>query len=1693
MAKFSRLICLLLISVLILAFPGSYKADAASLDAASSEDSLSAPRPMAGETLQLVQTRAEQGDAVAQMELAVRLRDGEGVTRNIAEAIAMFTQLADAGSADAQNKLGVIYRNGDGVEQSYTEAEKWFLKASSQKNVHGTYNLANLYLFGRIPKKAEKGLDLMQDAADLGFVKAMQLAGSILKESKNPQTAARGFAYLRQAAEKNDSLAQLILGRAYLQGKGLPRDPAMAESWLKKSAALGNASASALLAGLVGQGLATAIPAVLPAAVQTKSANTADSAGSAALNQQDYAKDDEEVFNDPGALYEYFADQAAPAISRSSVQNGLIAPVAERREVLGDFDLKNLQEPCNRQAWSMKGVPWQSTAGSSDQAAAKSENTGPIPTAASFSFSLSAQHRKIAFCQNAIRFIYGGFSDVDEQKFRQLWTPFFDHPFQGTEEYFSALMPLLVDYLNLTSALSGQTSQVRDLLTGVALNGDLADENGQKLMLQSLGQSLVEQKNAQEKLGGVIKMIQNLGDPPNPLQDKCTARRRHKSFMKKPGMAGIICADWQGWAPRQLLNKDGAPIPGYDMRYLLQIRNGKGKPYWVNEADPLRKTLRTVVPRVYLDCNRFDHLNIREQVANSAGGKDQMVGSHFGIQVKLLPRTMLAEFRKNVLSDFEKTHAKVSNSMEKIGADQLDAEEFEGTGEKPGFMAAAGHRLIYIVDLGHPEALIQVILGLPYPPAGKDWTENARLQEKNAMDWLGRLRLSLVNAVPDEDADLIMQSPELDARKVEEKKAQIFDEQQKAKAAQEQASADAADNQARQKWLQESLENSKAVIDNYRQKIQAIKGEMAGLKPGDSRLAALDRQIAGYEDSIEAESYYSSTLATGKAEVFHSSFSDRSFAVLIEKCEQEIARMEKNNTAIRDYPVLYTSLNPGMSQQEKMAMFDEIGKAVSSTEQSGVIPLWRDLKGKVQNNKVNEAAQLASAARIASMKAYAAMGVARGAEGVLTVASLFQPGVGQVMIGFGVAQGGLVEGSPRKAFENGIRGWSDVVDVGWAATEGYYEIEKTVDANGNTIQRYKGLKGALSKGGETLATNLIMNLIGKSLQKNKVLATPKGTAANPVPELPIVRADRTKSAKAKVEDALPTLTERYDTEIHSLEAGLPRNQEGGIDRGHPDYVKQAAAIETRKKEIESRYEIEKQRQVFEEKRHEITSSMEKKMANLQRGADGKIVETPEYLEHKKQWLDELGRLKQESAKLNEPRWASVEASLRKAGMDPDKALSGGKPETIQSDIDVTPQSLDELNKFVGLLKKDKKNHIIELSDRYVLTNSDMTVWKPDSWFGIITRSSLGSEEKQRLLNWGKAAHDPTAFQEIARSAFQRGSDKFGSLGGLVHTTAGQMVDPYGATMDNAKKFIDALQTPRGTDLHTMGKSLAKAMEINSNLGLSKGTETSLYQQALQLRQHKTPEEAGIVQFGDSPEMKKQKMEEFVQKARSEMSTLLVKSKEASRGFQHVQATKMRDLRHEYLKATASNDAAAKERIALEMTRLRLRRTMLQNGNQMGEMVLGTRDPAIMRDAIALTDPMSATPVPGSKAAAATTADREGDALSGLCGSLKRQLTGPAGDFSWILDEVEDGPKSPEPLNERMKNVAQRLGKTSKEIQDKKLGDPNLSAAEKQYWQTLCDITREGAASPISGLSKLRMLTGFPPEQALFEIDQTLAP
>ena len=156
--------------------------------------------------------KATHGDADAQVELAIRYRDGKGVAKNDAEAMKWAHLAADHGNAAAQEFVGFAYLRGAVVARNPEIAIGYF-RAAAEKSAQAAFNLGQCYY-------GAQGTE---------------------------QDCAKAIEWWKKAAAQGHGRAAATAAMAYLSGEGVARDAVQARQLAEHAAELKNPSGLVVL------------------------------------------------------------------------------------------------------------------------------------------------------------------------------------------------------------------------------------------------------------------------------------------------------------------------------------------------------------------------------------------------------------------------------------------------------------------------------------------------------------------------------------------------------------------------------------------------------------------------------------------------------------------------------------------------------------------------------------------------------------------------------------------------------------------------------------------------------------------------------------------------------------------------------------------------------------------------------------------------------------------------------------------------------------------------------------------------------------------------------------------------------------------------------------------------------------------------------------------------------------------------------------------------------------------------------------------------------------------------------------------------------------------------------------------------------------------------------------------------------
>ena len=188
-----------------------------------------------------IKARADKGDGEAQLSVAARYANGNGVARDPVKAAKYIRKAAEQGLARAQCLLGLLYSNGDGVKPDKAEAARWLHRAADQGMPAAQFDLGMCYANGDgVTKNPIEAVEWYRKAAAQGLPEAVGELGTCYLEGIGvPTDIPEGVKWTRKAAEQGFAPAQNALGLCYSKGRGVAKDYVEAYKWFNLAAAKG--------------------------------------------------------------------------------------------------------------------------------------------------------------------------------------------------------------------------------------------------------------------------------------------------------------------------------------------------------------------------------------------------------------------------------------------------------------------------------------------------------------------------------------------------------------------------------------------------------------------------------------------------------------------------------------------------------------------------------------------------------------------------------------------------------------------------------------------------------------------------------------------------------------------------------------------------------------------------------------------------------------------------------------------------------------------------------------------------------------------------------------------------------------------------------------------------------------------------------------------------------------------------------------------------------------------------------------------------------------------------------------------------------------------------------------------------------------------------------------------------------------
>lgn len=181
-------------------------------------------------------SKAESGNAEAQLELGKEYLDGIKTSKSLSNARKWLTQAASQGNVEAAIELGYLNLKQYSWYNSTPESFYWFTKAAQTNDKVGQFGLCQFYHdkygFDDLPE----GRKWCHKSAAQGHVPAIHYLGRIYERGFGVEVGyKKALKFYRKAAAEGDPKSLASIARFYHLGLGVKQDTKQAYSYAKKA------------------------------------------------------------------------------------------------------------------------------------------------------------------------------------------------------------------------------------------------------------------------------------------------------------------------------------------------------------------------------------------------------------------------------------------------------------------------------------------------------------------------------------------------------------------------------------------------------------------------------------------------------------------------------------------------------------------------------------------------------------------------------------------------------------------------------------------------------------------------------------------------------------------------------------------------------------------------------------------------------------------------------------------------------------------------------------------------------------------------------------------------------------------------------------------------------------------------------------------------------------------------------------------------------------------------------------------------------------------------------------------------------------------------------------------------------------------------------------------------------------------
>ena len=387
-------------------------------------------------------------------------------------------------------------------------------------------------------KEVTRAIVLLSDAARAGNNDASFLLAGIYSEGKLlPAVPARAILFARQGAGRGDARCMALMGDFYSRGVGVSSNPEEARTWMRKAADAGSAEAAKWLAAKGETRVDAPVvpsrpepprtrPATDVVVVPTKptSANPGPAVAKPVAKAVEPKPAVPAIPAEPPRVTPAAPPSKAPAVAHAPSTSKPILPDAEFRSLPPDLQRES-------QAFKALGSDNLWNGAASAGAVSLAPRGRPAATGAAFrELATLADHDYLAaatMAKESYRMMLGPMDARQFQQFNAKWAPIMQNPTVALRRYLNSLNPPLAEFQCLRGQVVAAAEEFDALVDEARAAAAFGNEDGTRLLLSQAATVRTQLLAYQSRMVVLAKLIRAIGDPPNPLEQKVRARRKH--------------------------------------------------------------------------------------------------------------------------------------------------------------------------------------------------------------------------------------------------------------------------------------------------------------------------------------------------------------------------------------------------------------------------------------------------------------------------------------------------------------------------------------------------------------------------------------------------------------------------------------------------------------------------------------------------------------------------------------------------------------------------------------------------------------------------------------------------------------------------------------------------------------------------------------------------------------------------------------------------------------------------------------------------------------------------------------------------------------------------------------------------------------------------------------------------------------